>query len=113
METKDTISTKNTLEGAPPNINAMRIGMDENTIMLEFGTITEEDGQKKSFIQSKVQVPAKSLRGVVERIVAAGILYEKKFQTDVGFKEFRKLAKKKKKKKKDEDNETKQVQDHQ
>lgn len=70
---------------APVMPNAMRIGMSEKTFSIDFGTISETDGKTHAIIQSKIQIPSHSLRAIVDRFISAGILYEKKYETDIGF----------------------------
>ncbi len=75
----------------PVYMNGMRIGLSEEAIQVEFASIQENDsGEQVVNVQSKVRMSPTALKGVIERLVSAGVVYEKKYNKDLGISKFQK-----------------------
>lgn len=73
----------------PVYMNGMRIGFSEETIQIEFASIQDNDSGKQVVnVQSKVRMSPTALKGVIERLVSAGVVYEKKYNKDLGIGKF-------------------------
>lgn len=73
----------------PVYMNGMRIGLSEEAIQIEFASIQDNDsGEQVVHVQSKVRMSPTALKGVIERLVSAGVVYEKKYNKDLGIGKF-------------------------
>ena len=72
----------------PVYINGLRIGFNEETIQIEFGSMQEDQGKQVVNIQSKIFMSPFALKGVIERMISAGKIYEKKYNKDIGINKF-------------------------
>lgn len=72
----------------PVYMNGLRIGINEEAIQIEFASMQDEEGQPVANIQSKVLMSPMALKGVIERLISAGKVYEKKYGKDIGINKF-------------------------
>ena len=73
-------------EGVSPlDMNAMRVGLSQETIQIEFASVSEENEQFIAMVFSQIRIRPEQLKNVIDRMVAAGVLYEKKYRRGIGF----------------------------
>ena len=73
----------------PVYMNGMRIGLSEEAIQIEFASIQQTDnGEQVANVQSKVRMSPTAMKGVIDRLISAGVLYEKKYSKDLGIGKF-------------------------
>ena len=79
-------------EGVSPiEMNAIRIGLNEKMIQLEFASVSEENEQSIATVFSQIRIPPERLKNVIDRIISAGVLYEKKYHKGIGFESISKI----------------------
>lgn len=89
MESVDKVVNVNQVQPVEPDY--MRIGIKENAMQFEFG---QSKDSNEIEIVSVVRLNPKYLQQFMVKIVEAGIEYEKKFGTEIGFSTFWKLENK-------------------
>lgn len=72
-------------------MNAIRIGLNEKMIQLEFASVSEENEQSIATVFSQIRIPPERLKNVIDRIISAGVLYEKKYHKSIGFESISKI----------------------
>lgn len=79
-------------EGVSPiEMNAIRIGLNEKMIQLEFASVSEENEQSVATVFSQIRIPPERLKNVIDRLISAGVLYEKKYHKGIGFESISKI----------------------
>ena len=65
---------------------ALRIGMEENFIVFEFGDSEDVNDNKTIFnVSTKIRITPKSLRAIIGELYNIGLSYEKTYNRDIGF----------------------------
>lgn len=73
----------------PKDTNAVKINMDEDSIVVEFGLITEEAVE----IHSAIRLDPRTLKGMVDKLTSAGLAYEEEYDKNIGFRRKQKSRK--------------------
>ena len=65
---------------------ALRIGIEEDFIVLEFGDSKEIDETRNIFdVSAKIRIKPKALRFIIGELYNIGLSYEKTYNRDIGF----------------------------